>query len=338
VAGAEILARMLIRINERHSSMTKMELARRLVFSSLILACVAGGVARGDDGGEDPQKQEPPKTDAPPPKTPPPPLLPRHRRGIYLNGQGLEVIDATPQSPPLDIDDPSVPEKGAYEINLSVDTDLSRNLQRVDLLFIDANYGLVPTIAGHELPAQLKVEFPVAAARAAGDPFLFGVGATTLGLKVNFLNNEEKGLSVSVYPQVEFGTPGTRAVEKGLAKPGQTLILPLLVAREFKYFTLVANGAVEKPLHDGQRETTGAFGLGGGLALTRKVAVMMEVRAESTFDLQRDRLVLLNVGVIHGVRNVIVYGHLGRSLFSEGGVVHTYVGFGMKVLIKPPTT
>jgi hypothetical protein len=314
-----------------------MEPWRRLVVLLAILACAVGGVARGDDGGEGPQKQEPPKTDSPPPKTPPPPLFPRHRRGIYLNGQGLEVIDATPQSPPLDIDDPSVPDEGVYEINLSAGTDLSRDLQRVDLLFVDANYGLLPKIAGRELPAQLKVEFPVAAARQGGNPFLVGVGATTLGLKVNFLNNDEKGLSVSVYPQVEFGTPGTRAVEKGLAEPGQTLILPLLVERTFKYFTMVVNGAVEKPLHDGRRQTTGAFGVGVGLALTRKVAVMTEVRAESTFDLQRDRLVLLNVGVIHGVRNVVVYAHLGRSLFSDEGFVHTYIGIGMKVLIKPRT-
>jgi hypothetical protein len=315
-----------------------MEPWRRLVVLLAILACAVGGVARGDDGGEGPQKQEPPKTDSPPPKTPPPPLFPRHRRGIYLNGQGLEVIDATPQSPPLDIDDPSVPDEGVYEINLSAGTDLSRDLQRVDLLFVDANYGLLPKIAGRELPAQLKVEFPVAAARQGGNPFLVGVGATTLGLKVNFLNNDEKGLSVSVYPQVEFGTPGTRAVEKGLAEPGQTLILPLLVAKEFKYFTVVANGGVEKPLHDSQRDTLGAFGLGIGLALTRKIAVMTEVRSESTFDLQRDRLVLVNVGVIHGVRHVILYANLGRSLLSDDGLIHTYIGIGTKVMIKPPKT
>jgi hypothetical protein len=229
-----------------------------------------------------------------------------------------------------------VPDKGEYEINLGAGTDLSRDLQRVDLLFVDANFGLLPKIAGHELPTQLKVEFPVAAAREAGNSFLFGVGATTLGLKFNFWNNEQTGLFVSVYPQVEFGTPGTKAVAKGLAQPGQTLILPLLVAKAFKYFIMVANGAVEKPLHDPERETIGAFGVGVGLALTRKVALMTELRAESTFDLRRDRLVLLKVGVIHGVRNVILYGHLGRSLFSDDGFAHTYIGFGMKVLIKPP--
>jgi hypothetical protein len=58
----------------------------------------------------------PPQVSAPP-KQPPPPLFPRHRRGIYQNREGLDVIDATPQSPPLETDDPGVPDKGEYEIN-----------------------------------------------------------------------------------------------------------------------------------------------------------------------------------------------------------------------------
>lgn len=60
-----------------------------------------------------------PPQGASPPKQPPPPLFPKHRRGIYRTSQGLEVIDATPQSPPLETDDPSVPDKGEYEINLT---------------------------------------------------------------------------------------------------------------------------------------------------------------------------------------------------------------------------
>ena len=32
------------------------------------------------------------------PKEPPPPLFPKHRRGIYKDNSGLEVVDATPKS------------------------------------------------------------------------------------------------------------------------------------------------------------------------------------------------------------------------------------------------
>jgi hypothetical protein len=49
-----------------------------------------------------------------------------------------------------------------------------------------------------------------------------------------------------------------------------------------KFCILVANGAVEKPLHDGEREPIGALGSDVERAFTRKVVVMTEVRAEST--------------------------------------------------------
>ena len=50
---------------------------------------------------------------------------------------------------------------------------------------------------------------------------------------------------------------------------------------------------------------------------------MIETHAESTFNVKRDRLVVLNAGLIHGVRNVIVYAQLGRSLFSDNDRVRT---------------
>jgi hypothetical protein len=257
---------------------------------------------------------------------------------MYRTGEGLEAIDATPQSPPLETDDPGVPDKGEYEINLTTHADLARAVQRIDLLFVDANYGVLPKIAGHELPTQVKFEFPVAAVREQGSPLTAGIGAAKFGLKFNFYNNEYKGLSMAFYPQVEFAAPGLGSVKKGLAEPGQTLIFPLLVAKETKYVTLVANAAVNAPLHDPERETTGTFGVGFGRAIRRKWAAMLEVRAESTFDLERDRLVILNGGLMHRMRNVIVYAQLGRSLIADDGFAHTYVGVGMKVLIKvsPP--
>jgi hypothetical protein len=267
------------------------------------------------------------------PKEPPPPIFPRHHRGIYRDIQGREVIDATPQSPPLEIDDPSVPDDGEYEINLSTHADLSKGAQAVDLLFVDANYGILPKIAGRELPTQVKFEVPLTAAREHGEPFTRGVGDAKFGLKVNFCLNERIGLSMSVYPQIEFEPPGAGSVEKGLAEPGQTLILPLLVAKEFHYFTFVANGAVNKVLHDPKRQTTNTFGVGFGRAFTRKVAAMMEVRDEVSSNFKNNHLLSLNVGLIHGVRRLIVYTRVGHSLFSEDGFGHTYLGVGVKFMV-----
>jgi hypothetical protein len=308
----------------------------RFVFLSMILMAAVPAAAQTEGPSRDAPSQEQIKT-AKPAKQPPPPLFSKHRRGMYKDGEGVEVVDATPQSPPLETDDPGVPDKGEYEINLTTHVDLSRDVQRIDLLFVDANYGVAPKFAGHELPTQVKFEFPVAALTGKGSPFTAGIGAAKFGLKFNFYSNEHRGVSMAFYPQLEFAAPGMGSVKKGLAEPGQTVILPLLVSKELTYFTLVANGAVNAPIHDPDRETTGTFGVGFGRAIRRKYAAMVEVRAESTFDLKRDRLVILNGGLIHGVGNVVLYAKFGRSLFSDDGFAHTYVGVGMKVLIAPST-
>lgn len=274
-----------------------------------------------------------PQADVQAPKKPAVPLFPRHRRGIYRNAQGIEVIDATPQSPPLDTDDPAVPDEGVFEINFTTHTDYAKAAQRLDLLLVDTNYGVLPSIAGHKLPTQLKFEFPVAAARIAGDPFAVGLGTASAGVKVNFYDDEHRGISIAVYPQVEFATPGGGGVEKGLADQGQTVILPLLIAREFHECTFVFNGSLEKPLHDPERKIGSEFGVGLGRAFTRKVAAMIELRTASSLDFKSDRLVVMNAGLIHGVRGIILYANVGHSLLADDGLSHTYAGFGMKALL-----
>ena len=275
---------------------------------------------------------EPPKAA----KEPPPPLFPRHRRGTYRDRQGIEAIDATPQSPPLETDDPTVPEPGEFEINLFTAADLSKGTQSVDLLFIDANYGVLPKFAGHELPIQVKFEIPVTSSREQDEPYTHGMGPAKFGLKFNFYTNDHRGLAIAAYPQVEFEAPGTGSIEKGLADAGQTLILPLLVAKEFHYFTFVANGTVSKPVHDPERESTTTISVGAGRAFTRKVAMMMELNNESSADLKDNHLLLLNVGIIHGVRGIIAYAKAGHSLSSDDGVGHTYLGVGLKVMLNRP--
>lgn len=75
-----------------------------------------------------------------------------------------------------------------------------------------------------------------------------------------------------------------------------------------------------------------AVGFAFGRAFTRKVAAMIELRTESSIDFQRDRLVLVNAGIIDGVRNVVVYANIGHSVFSDDGG-HFYAGGGFKVVI-----
>jgi hypothetical protein len=58
---------------------------------------------------------------------------------------------------------------------------------------------------------------------------------------------------------------------------------------------------------------------------------MIELRIESSIDFQRDRLVLVNAGIIDACAHV-VYTNIGRSVFSDDGG-HFYAGGGLKVVI-----
>jgi hypothetical protein len=244
----------------------------------------------------------------------------------------VEVIDATPQSPPLETDDPSVPDKGEYEINLLTEADLTENARSVNVVTVDANYGIVLKGWGHEVPTQVKFDFPVVARREGGNPYQIGLGTSEFGLKFNFYNDEQRGLRVSVYPQIEFSTGGS--VDKGIAEPGQTLELPLLIAHESKYVTMVGNAGLSKVFHGDGRETTTELGFGIGRAFFPKLAVMGEIRTASTTDFKRDRLISANAGFIYGVRKTIWYARVGHSVFSDDGG-HAFVAFGMKVILDP---
>ena len=91
------------------------------------------------------------------------------------------------------------------------------------------------------------------------------------------------------------------------------------------------HGEREKP-SDVHRRTRIGFGFAFGWSFTRKVAAMIELRTESSIDVQRDRLVLVNAGIIDGVRNVVVYANIGQSVFSDDGG-HFSAGGGFKVVI-----
>lgn len=304
---------------------------------SMLVALAFCGTVRAEDDAPaaPPAQQQQPRAAEPQPKQPPPPLFPRHRRGIYRDIQGLETVDATPQSPPLETDDPGVPDDGEFEINFTTHADLSHEERHVDVLFVDANYGVLPRIAGHELPTQIKFEFPIAAVGVEGEPYTFGIGAAKFGVKFNFYEHEHAGLWLAVYPQIEFEAPGSRAIEKGLAEPGQTLILPLLLGKEFHYFTFVANVGIEHPLNDPDRGDELAFGFGFGRALTRKVAAMFEVRTETEVGrVEGEQLTFLNVGVMRSIGRAVVYAKIGHTLSTSDDVSHSYIGAGLKVLIR----
>jgi hypothetical protein len=58
---------------------------------------------------------------------------------------------------------------------------------------------------------------------------------------------------------------------------------------------------------------------------------MAEMRFTSTFDLRRERLLVVNSGLMRRIRdNVVLYANVGRSVLSDEGIRHIYLGVGVK--------
>ncbi len=317
--------------------------AARLFSAAIVLVLwpvVAFAAPRPCEQAPAPPQQAPASPPQTPPQTPPPakppqaPLFPKHKRGLYKNGLGLWVLDATPQSPPLVTDDPGVPDKGTYEINLITDADASSQAKNLDLLDIDANYGVVPSFFGREVPTQIKFEFPISAAKENGQPYSTGVGEAEFGVKFKVYDSDRRGLAVSVYPQVGFGV-GARFVADGLVDKGQTLIFPLLVSKEFTFFTLVLNAALNTPVNDPDRRTNGAVSAGLGFPVTRKFTAMIETRGVSRVDVMQSHTWVMNVGVMRALgQAVVLFANVGHTVVSGDGLSHTFLGAGIKILTK----
>jgi hypothetical protein len=79
---------------------------------------------------------------------------------------------------------------------------------------------------------QLKVETSWIFNNPDGGEASNGVGNSALGIKWRFLDEAQRGLDLSVYPQLEFNT-ASYSVDLGLVNPGTKFILPFQAEKGF---------------------------------------------------------------------------------------------------------
>ena len=123
--------------------------------------------------------------------------------------------------PPMITDDTGTVEKGHFEINtaFTIESGTEGRLWAVPL--IDFNFGTSRN-------TQLKIEIPYYVLHNHGQPRVSGLGNTNIGVRWRFRDGDDKGrLALSMYPQIEFNTPGSRARRLGIVERGPELLLPL---------------------------------------------------------------------------------------------------------------
>ena len=208
------------------------ELAAQLVVAGVngmaeidrLAGCVrfrCGGPARGDEQQHERSKGKP-----------------RPHRHVKVRVVFILLILGGPSAfaqggPPLITDDPDTPGPGFWEVNISVQSDSSRNDTRLETPRVDANYGVGDRI-------QLKFELPWV--QALDGERRQGPGDATAGVKWRFLGREGMRLAWSVYPQVEFNTARS-SVNKELVDAGLDIQLPTEITLEIAHVEI--NGEQE---------------------------------------------------------------------------------------------
>jgi Putative MetA-pathway of phenol degradation len=244
-----------------------------------------------------------------------------------------EPVDMTVASPPMAIDDTGTPGPGNWEVNIVFAGDLSTDSDTYESPLVDINYGVGEKV-------QLKYEVPYVFARdvptdEAGNTEAVnaqGVGNSVVGVKYRFYDNDETNLSLAVYPQIEFRSPGARTRENGgVADGGTTWILPLQLTKDFASASITANVGVEKSTDDPHAPLSAGFG--AGTRLTDKLAILGEVVGKN-LDSADERRILLDVGVRMKIsEKQALVAALGLDLHAGDGQRHHYFTVGYQRFI-----
>jgi hypothetical protein len=248
-----------------------------------------------------------------------------------------EGIEATPGSPPLDVDDPGTPGCNGWEINIVTSGELGTGMTGETPLF-DINYGIGDNI-------QLKGEVPYELSRADGAT-TSGLGRAEFGIKYRFYEDESRALSMAIYPQLEFAVPGT-AADEGDEGVGTITKLPVLFSTKVGE---TAKGDIMITANLGYNISTvpstadyisASFGV--GFPLTSGLAVMAEASTEQALtrnmDNVRDSVVKANVGLFGRVNDhLLLLGALGESYSASNAndSMHTCVILGVRILAGGP--
>src|SRR5262245_6682024 len=257
-----------------------------------------------------------------------------------------EGLDTTPQSPPLDVDDPGTPGCNTLEANFVFSGEFAGRSKSLEIPLLDLNFGI-----GDNL--QLKYEVPFIWNREDEEDdeeegggrvttTTTGFGNSEIGVKWMFLDDSERSLEAALYPQVEFKS-SSRAVEReGPADEGTVLTLPILVSKRLASTSkgdvmLSANVAYDKVF--GSRDSDvvfAALGIGAPL-FSPRIAVMGEIVTEQATSRDeegvREHLIKMDLAVKAPITNHIsAFATVGRSLDTSEDHPITYRVLGVQVV------
>ena len=180
----------------------------------------------------------------------------------------------------------------------------------------DINYGLGDRI-------QLKLDLSWLALDQRGRGPIGGAGNWIAGVKWRFLDENKNGVSISVYPQIEWNIVRS-SIRRGLVERGTQYLLPVQIARRV--------GPVELDLEFGHNFFEGStdewiYGFAAGWPVSDKLELLAELFGIASRSFDRDELIL-NVGARRKLsRNATLLMAIGRDVRNAPGEHLQLIGY-----------
>ncbi|MBC7538146.1 MAG: hypothetical protein H7281_04955 [Bacteriovorax sp.] len=244
-----------------------------------------------------------------------------------------ETLDTTPQSPPLNIDDPETPGCHTWEVNILVDGDLTKDSKRYEFPLIDLNYGIGNNI-------EVSFATPHVTNISNGET-MSSIGKSEAGLKWMFYNGDKSKTNMAINPRIEFNADGSnsKGVKLGILDRGTTISLPFLISQKMGEtkngdIMVSASASYNKVIGTSNSDSIAA-GAAIGFPLSSNTSLMAEINDERQTSVNefgdRDQIVKVNVGFLHSInKQVSLFGSLGQSINSSDGQTHKYFLIGIK--------
>jgi hypothetical protein len=244
-------------------------------------------------------------------------FIPRIRSalgGLLLLGANA-VLHAQ-GSPPFGTDDPGTPGDGRWEITLGLGTEKRAGSRLSGLPFYEFIYGVGDRLQVLYAGSHLHL-------RQDGIATESGLGNSLVGVKWRFCEVGERGLSVSIHPQLEFNTPGSNSDQRGLVGSGTLFALPLQFEQAVGPVRLI--GQVGREFHPD--DDSWFYGIAVSHRFTENTEVGFELTGGGSTRLHRTALTA-NVGIaIDLSESISVLFSLGRELHNHNEPRATLVGY-----------
>ena len=171
--------------------------------------------------------------------------------------------------PPMITDDTETVPKHHFEINNAFTLERGSDGSIYSIPDIDFNYGLNKRM-------QLRIETPWVLVHNNGQPYLNGIGNTSIAVRWRFRDaNESHKIAISMYPAFEFNTSQS-SVRRGIVDKGPAFLMPIQWQTQVGKYGI--NGDVGYRFQRGQDEMI--YGVVVGRDINKTVEVMAEFHGE----------------------------------------------------------